>query len=95
MMNIDHTPVECFLTDYYAGDWVDQMDELKTNIDERTVITNAGAYALGRKTDELIIARRQRHARANRYRSGSRHRRADQRQGAARLREAGQCGCAG
>jgi hypothetical protein len=31
------------------------LDELKTNIDERTVITNAGAYALGRKTDDLII----------------------------------------
>ncbi|CAK0746003.1 Phage major capsid protein [Azospirillaceae bacterium] len=55
VMNIDHTPVECTLADYYAGDWVDQLDELKTNIDERTVIANAGAYALGRKTDELLI----------------------------------------
>ncbi|QQP88583.1 hypothetical protein IGS68_21535 [Skermanella sp. TT6] len=56
VMNIDHAPVECILTDYYAGDWVDKLDELKTNIDERSVITNAGAYALGRKTDDLIIA---------------------------------------
>ncbi|WP_043338445.1 phage capsid protein [Belnapia moabensis] len=56
MMNIDHTNVECFLQDYYAGDWVDRMDELKTNIDERAVVANAGAYALGRKTDELIIS---------------------------------------
>ena len=56
VMNIDHTPVECALSDYYAGDWVDQLDELKTNIDERAVIANAGAYALGRKTDDLIIA---------------------------------------
>ncbi|CAA9276758.1 MAG: Bacteriophage FIG01080306: hypothetical protein [uncultured Craurococcus sp.] len=56
VMNIDHTNVECFLQDYYAGDWVDRMDELKTNIDERAVVANAGAYALGRKTDELIIA---------------------------------------
>lgn len=56
VMNLDHTSVECFLQDYYAGDWVDRMDELKTNIDERTVIANAGAYALGRKTDELITA---------------------------------------
>ncbi|MEQ9811427.1 MAG: phage capsid protein [Azospirillaceae bacterium] len=54
-MNIDHTPVECMLADYYAGDWVDKLDELKINIDERQVIANAGAYALGRKTDELII----------------------------------------
>jgi hypothetical protein len=56
VMNIDHTSVECFLQDYYAGDWVDRMDELKTNIDERAVAAHAGAYALGRKTDELIIA---------------------------------------
>lgn len=55
VMNIDHTPVECTLADYYAGDWVDKLDELKTNIDERHVIANAGAFALGRKTDELII----------------------------------------
>ncbi len=55
VMNIDHSPVECLLADYYAGDWVDKLDELKVNIDERAVIANAGAYALGRKTDELII----------------------------------------
>ncbi len=55
VMSIDHTPVECELHDYYAGDWVDALDELKMSIDERLVIANAGAYALGRKTDELII----------------------------------------
>src|SRR3546814_8774167 len=47
---------EVQLADYYAGDWVDRLDELKTNIDERMVVANAGAYALGRKTDELVIA---------------------------------------
>jgi len=55
VMNIDHQPVEVTLQDYYAGDWVDSLDELKTNIDERMITANAGAYALGRKTDELII----------------------------------------
>jgi hypothetical protein len=55
VMNVSHTAVECILNDYYAGDWVDQLDELKINIDERQVIANAGAYALGRKTDDLII----------------------------------------
>lgn len=55
VMNIDHAAVECFLQDFYAGDWVDRLDELKVNHDERQVIANAGAYALGRKTDELII----------------------------------------
>ena len=56
VMNLDHTPVECELSDYYAGDWVDRLDELKISFDERQVVANAGAYALGRKTDELIIA---------------------------------------
>jgi len=56
VMNVDHTPVECFLADYYAGDWIDKLDELKINHDERQVTANAGAYALGRKTDDLIIA---------------------------------------
>lgn len=56
VMNLNHEPVECILQDYYAGDWVDSLDELKTNIDERRVVASAGAYALGRKTDELIIS---------------------------------------
>ncbi len=55
VMNLDHDPVECVLLDYYAGDWIDQLDELKTNINEQQVVARAGAYALGRKTDELII----------------------------------------
>ncbi|MCK5296663.1 MAG: hypothetical protein KAJ75_07210 [Alphaproteobacteria bacterium] len=55
VMSIDHTPVECSLYDYYAGDWVDALDELKVSLDERRVIASAGAYALGRKTDDLII----------------------------------------
>lgn len=55
VMSLDHTNVEVTLSDYYAGDWIDKLDELKINIDERQVIANAGAHALGRKTDELII----------------------------------------
>ncbi|MCB1531735.1 MAG: hypothetical protein KDJ35_02585 [Alphaproteobacteria bacterium] len=55
VMNLDHSNIEVVLQDYYAGDWVDRLDELKTNIDERQVIAAAGANALGRKTDELII----------------------------------------
>lgn len=55
-MNVSHTPVECTLVDYYAGDWVDKLDEAKVNHDERRVLVQAGAAALGRKTDELIIS---------------------------------------
>lgn len=55
VMNVDHTPVTCTLSDWYAGDYVDKLDEYKINHDERQVLVNAGSYALGRKTDDLII----------------------------------------
>lgn len=55
VMNVEHTNVECTLQDWYAGDWADKLDELKINIDERRVLAEAGAFALGRKTDDLII----------------------------------------
>lgn len=54
-MNLEHSNVDVTLADFYAGDWVDKLDEMKTNIDERGAVAKAGAYALGRKTDDLII----------------------------------------
>lgn len=56
VMNVEHSQVECTLTDYFAGDWNDDLDNLKTNINERQIVANAGAYALGRKTDALLIS---------------------------------------
>jgi hypothetical protein len=54
-MNQSHTPVQCVLADFYAGDWVDKLDELKINIDERLAIARGGAQALGRQIDDQII----------------------------------------
>ncbi len=54
-MNQTHTAIECVLEDFYAGDWVDKLDEAKANHDERLVIANGGAWALGRKADEQIL----------------------------------------
>ena len=54
-MDLSHTNVSATLTDYYAADYVDKLDELKINIDERQVIAQSAAYALGRKTDDVII----------------------------------------
>lgn len=54
-MNVDHSYATVTLEDWYAGDYLDKLDLLKTNIDERQVIVNSGAYALGRTTDEMII----------------------------------------
>ena len=53
-MNQTHTAPSVTLEDFYAGDWVDALDEAKVNIDERRVIANGGAFALGRKVDEQI-----------------------------------------
>ncbi len=55
VMNASHSYVDCTLTDFYAGDWVDKLDELKVNHDERQVQAKTGSAALGRKIDALII----------------------------------------
>lgn len=53
-MNQTHTAPSCTLADFYAGDWVDALDEAKTNINERDAIASGGAMALGRKVDDQI-----------------------------------------
>ena len=55
IVNRDHTPVEVTLTDFYAGEYIDRLDELKINHDERMVAAQSIAAAMGRKSDELII----------------------------------------
>ena len=53
-MNQTHTAPSVTLADFYAGDWVDKLDEAKTNINERDAIASGGAMALGRKVDDQI-----------------------------------------
>lgn len=53
-MNQTHTAPTCTLVDFYAGDWVDRLDEAKTNMNERDAIASGGAMALGRKVDSQI-----------------------------------------
>nr|BDT27295.1 phage capsid protein [Bacteriovorax sp. HI3] len=55
-MNPVHTKVAVTLEDWYAGDYVDKLDEYKVNIDERQAILSTGAGALGRKVDAQLIA---------------------------------------
>jgi hypothetical protein len=55
VMNAVHTYVDATMADWYAADYVDKLDEFKTNIDERGVLVQTAAAALGRKTDNLII----------------------------------------
>ncbi len=53
-MELAHTTVESTMADFYAAEYVDKLDELKTNIDERQAVATSSAAALGRKTDEII-----------------------------------------
>jgi hypothetical protein len=53
-MELAHTTVEATMADYYAPEYIDKLDELKTNIDERQAVATSAAAALGRKTDEII-----------------------------------------
>ncbi len=55
IINRDHTPVEVVLVDHYAGEYIDKLDELKINHDERMVAVTSVAAAMGRKSDELIV----------------------------------------
>jgi hypothetical protein len=53
-MNQVHAAPSTTLADFYAGDWVDKLDEAKINIAERDAIASGGAMALGRKVDDQI-----------------------------------------
>ena len=55
-MELAHTTVEATMSDFYAPEYIDKLDELKTNINERQAVAQSAAAALGRKTDELIVA---------------------------------------
>jgi len=56
VMNAAHSIVTTTVSDYYGGEYIDDLDELKTNIDERGQAAGALAMAAGRKVDERIIA---------------------------------------
>ena len=42
------------MQDWYAPEYIDKLDEMKININERQAVAQSAAAALGRKTDELI-----------------------------------------
>jgi hypothetical protein len=53
--NPQHRYADCTMADYYGGEYCDQLDLEKLNIDERQTLINAETYAHGRKTDELLF----------------------------------------
>ena len=43
------------MADFYAPEYIDKLDELKININERQAVAQSAAAALGRKTDDILI----------------------------------------
>jgi hypothetical protein len=54
-MNLAHSNVTATLLDYYAPEYVDELDLLKTNESVRQDYAKSAAYAMGRQTDQQII----------------------------------------
>lgn len=48
--------VNCPLTAKWLGDYVDNIDEIKHNADERAISANRIAYSHGRYTDKILFA---------------------------------------
>lgn len=55
ILNLVHTNVECTLVDRYGGEFIDKLDELKIEHDERQAVTQSIAAALGRASDQDIM----------------------------------------
>jgi hypothetical protein len=54
-MGVDHSQVTATLEDWYAPDYVDELDMYKVKHDERRALSQSGAFAIGRKVDQIII----------------------------------------
>lgn len=56
LLDIARTRVFCDLNDFYGADLIDDLDELKTNVAERTAVQDAITWSLNRKEDDIAFA---------------------------------------
>jgi hypothetical protein len=54
-MNLEHTRVFADMEDYYAPEYIDDLDQAKTNWTIRSEYVRQSANALGRQTDNIIL----------------------------------------
>lgn len=54
-MGLEHDRVFADMQDFYAPEYIDDLDQAKVNWTIRSEYSRASAYALGRKTDDLIL----------------------------------------
>lgn len=56
LLDIARNRVECSLADYYGADLVDDLDNLKTNVNEKAGVMDAITKSLHRKEDDIALA---------------------------------------
>lgn len=56
LLDIARTRVSCTLADYYGADMVDDLDTIKTNVNEKTAIQDAITWSLNRNEDDIALA---------------------------------------
>lgn len=54
-MNLEHTRAFADMTDHYAPEYIDDLDQAKLNWSLASEYARASGNALGRKTDEIIL----------------------------------------
>lgn len=54
-MGLDHTRVFADMADYFAPEYIDDLDQAKINWSVRADYARAAAWALGRTTDDILI----------------------------------------
>lgn len=55
IMNVSRANVPCTLADRYAGEYIDDLDTLKVEHDERQVAAQTVSNALGRDVDDILL----------------------------------------
>ncbi len=53
LLEIGRDRVKCDLADYYGADMIDELDQLKTNVQERAAVQDALVNSLNRSEDKL------------------------------------------
>ena len=55
-MDLEHTRVFADMADYYAPEYIDDLDQAKTNWSLASEYARASGWALGRQTDDILVA---------------------------------------
>lgn len=56
LLDVARTRVTCTLVDRYGADMIDKLDELKTNVSEKTTVQDAIVMSLNRSQDDDVYA---------------------------------------